>query len=230
MACNSKLGAPALIAPARAGAKVNFMWNPWFASHKGPLLSYMAPYSGPVEKVDFNQLHFFKISEEGLSADGKTWAVDTMMARGNVSSTMIPHDLKPGTYVLRHELIALHYATEDSLYHMKADKLLGPQVSPTIILTVRADSVSPFSITSNASTSLFQVPDPLNPRASYSQARTRHSAMNQVSTSTSGETYRLTQSLVLKYTFHKAQHRPLSPYPLSLSRPQLKIPQRTRNI
>ena len=51
-----------------------------------------------------------------------------MMANGNISSTVIPHDIKPGNYVLRHELIALHYATEDSLCHMKADKLLGPQV------------------------------------------------------------------------------------------------------
>jgi hypothetical protein len=91
----------------------------------------MAPYEGAVENVDFNKLSFFKISEKGLGADNKTWAVDEMMANGNVSSTVIPHDIKPGNYVLRHELIALHYSTEDSLYHMKADKLLGPQVSIT---------------------------------------------------------------------------------------------------
>jgi len=103
------------------------MWNPWYVSHKGPVLSYMARYEGPIENVNVNKLNFFKISEKGLAPDNKTWAVDEMMANGNVTVTTIPHDLQPGTYILRHELIALHYATEDSLYHMKADKLLGPQ-------------------------------------------------------------------------------------------------------
>ncbi|KAF2400561.1 hypothetical protein EJ06DRAFT_530523 [Trichodelitschia bisporula] len=49
------------------------------------------------------------------------------MDDGNVTATVIPHDIAPGTYILRHELIALHYATEDSLWHMKEDKILGPQ-------------------------------------------------------------------------------------------------------
>jgi cellulase len=129
MACNVRPSAPALIAPARAGSEIKFVWNPWYASHKGPLVSYLAPYEGPLDKVDVNKLSFFKITERGLLPDNKTWAVDEMMANGNVSTAVIPHDIKPGNYVLRHELIALHYSTEDSLYHMKADKLLGPQVS-----------------------------------------------------------------------------------------------------
>jgi hypothetical protein len=129
MACSVKPKAPALIATARAGSDITFQWNPWYNSHKGPLITYLAPYEGALQKVDVNKLNFFKISEKGLAADAKIWAVDEMMARGNISSTVIPHDIKPGTYILRHELIALHYSTEDSLYHMKADKLLGPQVS-----------------------------------------------------------------------------------------------------
>jgi lytic cellulose monooxygenase (C1-hydroxylating) len=129
IACSVQPSGPAIAAPARAGAKIEFSWNPWYASHKGPLVTYMAPYEGSVDKVDVNKLSFFKIGESGLAADGKTWAVDEMMANGNVTTAVIPHDIRPGHYVLRHELIALHYATEDSLYHMKADKLLGPQVS-----------------------------------------------------------------------------------------------------
>lgn len=129
MACNVKSIAPAIIAPVRAGAKIKFSWNPWYISHKGPLIRYMAPYNGTIGNVNVNQLEFFKIGEKGLAEDGKTWAVDEMMAKGNVSFASIPHDIKPGDYVLRHEMIAMHYSTEDSLYHMKADKLLGPQVS-----------------------------------------------------------------------------------------------------
>ncbi|KAF2417132.1 glycoside hydrolase, partial [Tothia fuscella] len=116
-----------MIAPTRAGSKISFQWNPWYASHKGPLISYIAQYEGSIDNVDPTKLKFFKVAERGLLGDNKTWAVDEMMANGNISTAVIPHDIKPGNYVLRHELIALHYATEDSLYHMKADKALGPQ-------------------------------------------------------------------------------------------------------
>ena len=86
MACNHQPTSPALIATARAGSKVNFMWSPWFISHKGPIVTYMAPYEGPVESVDLNKLKFFKISEIGLRPDNRTWAVDEMMANGNITS------------------------------------------------------------------------------------------------------------------------------------------------
>lgn len=186
MACNSNPGAPALIAPVRAGAKVNFWWNPWYASHLGPLLSYMAPYEGSAESIDFNKLSFFKISEKGLAGDNTTWAVAEMMANGNVSSTTIPHDIAPGTYILRHELIALHYSTEDSLYHMKPDKLLGPQVSCTefdfcLVLTIHLSSTI-----SIASIFVLKEAAPPDPRESCFQEPTSHSKMNQASTSISG--------------------------------------------
>jgi hypothetical protein len=128
MACGVNPTAPAIIAAARAGSEVQFHWNPWYISHLGPIITYMAQYEGQVERVNVNKLSFFKVSEKGLAADNKTWAVDEMMANGNVTSAVIPHDISPGSYILRHELIGLHYATEDSLYLKKADKLLGPQV------------------------------------------------------------------------------------------------------
>jgi cellulase len=128
IACNSGVKVPELEATARAGSKINFMWSPWFKSHKGPIISYLAAYDGPINKVNLNQLKFFKIGERGLAEDNRTWAVDEMMNNDNITSTVIPHDIKPGAYIVRHELIALHYATEDSLYHMKPEKLLGPQV------------------------------------------------------------------------------------------------------
>ncbi|KAF2401570.1 hypothetical protein EJ06DRAFT_528750 [Trichodelitschia bisporula] len=101
MACNADPRAPALIAPARAGST-------------GPIVNYLARYTGPVEKVDLNALSWFKISERGLAADGR-WAVDEMMDDGNVTTTVTPHDIAPVTYILRLELIALYYVTEDNL-------------------------------------------------------------------------------------------------------------------
>ncbi|KAF2396077.1 hypothetical protein EJ06DRAFT_534216 [Trichodelitschia bisporula] len=70
MACNADSRAPTLIAPARAGSEVRFLWSPWFGSHKGPIVNYLARYTGPVEQVDLNTLSWFKISERGLAADG----------------------------------------------------------------------------------------------------------------------------------------------------------------
>src|SRR6202000_1244212 len=85
MACGVNPTAPAIIAAARAGSEVKFQWNPWYISHLGPIITYMAQYEGPVERVNVNKLSFFKVSEKGLAADNKTWAVDEMMANGNVT-------------------------------------------------------------------------------------------------------------------------------------------------
>ena len=101
-------------------------------THKGPILTYMAPYEGPVDKVDVNALKFFKISEYGLAPDNKTWATDEMISNSNITTATIPHDLKSGNYILRHELISLHYATEDSQYEKKVEKPLGSQVSTVL--------------------------------------------------------------------------------------------------
>jgi cellulase len=129
MACNREQKPPALIANARAGSKVSFMWSPWYMSHKGPIITYMAPYDGSIDKVDVNALKFFKISEFGLAPDNRTWATDKMIENGNITTATIPHDIKSGNYILRHELISLHYATEDSQYEKKVEKPLGSQVS-----------------------------------------------------------------------------------------------------
>jgi len=229
MACGVKPNAPALIAPARAGSQIKFQWNPWYNSHKGPLITYLAPYEGAVQNVDVNKLSFFKISEKGLAADNRTWAVDEMMANGNISSTVIPYDIKPGTYILRHELIALHYSTEDSLYHMKADKLLGPQVSYDLFtLYLKAKDLL-HSIISNASISASKALDLLNQMAWYSQEHTSCFGKNQVSTSTSGGTFRHIPSQVQHYTVPRAQPHSLHNCPC-LHRVQQAILQKIRSI
>jgi lytic cellulose monooxygenase (C1-hydroxylating) len=97
MACNHNPTPPALVAEARAGSQLDFIWNPWFVSHKGPLVTYMAPCSGSVDKVELNKLKFFKISERGLAKDNITWAVDEMMDNGNITFATNPYDIKAGT-------------------------------------------------------------------------------------------------------------------------------------
>ena len=130
MTCNKQAKAPALIAPARAGSNVTFMWSPWLVSHKGPLITYMAPYSGEIASANLQDLNFFKIAERGLLPDNKTWATDEMNQNKNVTYATIPHDIKAGKYIIRHELIAMHFSTEDSVWtRATPDPILGPQVS-----------------------------------------------------------------------------------------------------
>ncbi|KAI9899073.1 hypothetical protein N3K66_005534 [Trichothecium roseum] len=110
-----------------AGSKVDFFWtsddkvinpNGWAESHRGPVLTYIAPCpgenGGDCSGVDKTTLRWTKIAEEGLvsgpaSVEG-TWATDKLRENGGVNSATLPAGLAPGRYVLRNELIALHRA------------------------------------------------------------------------------------------------------------------------
>ncbi|KAK3326773.1 glycosyl hydrolase family 61-domain-containing protein [Apodospora peruviana] len=84
IACNTPHSPiPSAIAEVRASSTVTFHWTRWLYSHKGPISAWMAPYDGTTNKVNVNQLKFFKIGEE---------AVDSKA------------NIKPGNYVVRHEV------------------------------------------------------------------------------------------------------------------------------
>jgi len=127
MACNLNPKTPEVLATVRAGSNMEFIWTKWVPSHQGPMITYMAPYTGDISKVDVNKLEFFKSHEGGLYSDGK-WATDRMIAANGSWSTTIPHDIKPGTYVVRHELIALHFATSHSNYWYIPGGAVAPQI------------------------------------------------------------------------------------------------------
>jgi cellulase len=78
-------------------------------------------------QVNLQSLKFFKIHERGLLPDNKTWATDEMGYTNNSTPVTIPHDIKAGKYIVRHELIAMHFATEDSVW-TRAGPDFGPQV------------------------------------------------------------------------------------------------------
>ncbi|GAW13695.1 hypothetical protein ANO14919_030840 [Xylariales sp. No.14919] len=103
-----------------AGDRIHVQWNGWPMSHKGPVMDYLASCgeNQPCEEVDKNDLNFFKISELGLLDAGNTtagpgglWATDLLIANNNSWIVEIPQQIKPGFYVLRTEIIALHNAS-----------------------------------------------------------------------------------------------------------------------
>ncbi|KAI5458933.1 glycosyl hydrolase family 61-domain-containing protein [Mariannaea sp. PMI_226] len=93
-----------------AGQTITFFWNTWPSSHKGPIINYIAPYNG---ETTAGTLSWSKISQSSI-VSGTTWVTDNLIANNFSTSTTIPSKLKPGNYVIRHEIIALHSAQNDN--------------------------------------------------------------------------------------------------------------------
>ncbi|KAJ5920543.1 hypothetical protein N7516_011401 [Penicillium verrucosum] len=107
----------ALSATVTAGSSIDIQWTTWPESHHGPLITYLASCNGDCSTVDKTTLKFFKIEEDGL-IDGKnppgTWAADHLIAAGGQWTVKIPSTIAAGNYVMRHEIIALHSASQSN--------------------------------------------------------------------------------------------------------------------
>ncbi|KAG9100441.1 hypothetical protein FS749_015308 [Ceratobasidium sp. UAMH 11750] len=100
-----------------AGAQVTLRWAHTLtstgsdvidASHKGPLMVYMAKVSNAATSAPPTS-GWFKIYEAGLS--GGVWAVDTLIKNQGKLTVTIPSCIPAGDYLFRGELIALHAAS-----------------------------------------------------------------------------------------------------------------------
>jgi cellulase len=116
MTCNVNGGnAAAKFVEVAGGDKITFEWHHNTndasddiidGSHKGPVLTYIAPADSNGEGNVW-----LKLAEEGLS-NGK-WAVDNLIANRGKHSITLP-DLAAGEYLLRPEIIALHEGNRES--------------------------------------------------------------------------------------------------------------------
>ncbi|KAI1764995.1 glycoside hydrolase family 61 protein [Hypoxylon sp. FL1150] len=104
-------------APISAGDIIHVQWNGWPESHKGPVLDYLASCGREsCETIDKNTLQFFKISQVGLVDGSKApglWGSDQLIANNNSWVVEIPRHIRPGFYVMRTEIIALHNASHE---------------------------------------------------------------------------------------------------------------------
>ncbi|KAF6788143.1 endo-1,4-beta-glucanase [Colletotrichum sojae] len=111
-------------APVPAGGTVSLQWQGWPESHHGPVVTHLAwcgSARGSCEGLaDAATLSFFAIDAVGLvdpdvnatefaTAPG-LWASDVLIQNNASWVVQIPEDIAPGYYVLRHEIIALHFA------------------------------------------------------------------------------------------------------------------------
>ena len=102
-----------------AGSVVEMQWTGWADSHHGPVVDYLADCGGDCTTVGKTTLEWFKIAELGqieLGPGGGTagyWASDKLFETDFIWSITIPESIKPGNYVLRHEIFGLHGAYEE---------------------------------------------------------------------------------------------------------------------
>ncbi|KAH8665616.1 glycoside hydrolase [Ilyonectria robusta] len=96
----------------KAGSTITLNWNTWPESHHGPVIEYLAPVSGEFASITKTNLRWTKIAEKGLISgyNPGVWAADQLVSNGFSWKFTVPSKLRPGRYVLRHEIIALHSA------------------------------------------------------------------------------------------------------------------------
>ncbi|KAF8839801.1 hypothetical protein BDN67DRAFT_969554 [Paxillus ammoniavirescens] len=114
--CGQDAQNAALVANANPGSQLNFWWKGGDGSdwphNIGPIMSYMASCgSTTCDQYNSTNAEWFKIEETGLEPGNITWYQQNIM-NGGPSNVTIPSTLKPGQYLIRHEIIALHLANE----------------------------------------------------------------------------------------------------------------------
>ncbi|KAH8105242.1 glycosyl hydrolase family 61-domain-containing protein, partial [Cristinia sonorae] len=113
--CGTNAKRANLIADANPGSRLEFFWNGADMSHWphniGPIISYLAECDGPCNQYDSTRAKWFKIDQKGKKSNSNTWVQQDLFDSKPVSVTL-PDNLKAGNYLLRHEIIALHLATD----------------------------------------------------------------------------------------------------------------------
>jgi hypothetical protein len=130
-------------ASVSGGDKISWYWAGWPESHKGPIMTSMARCGTDGQSCaeqDMASLEFFQIAESGLLDPDRRatdhsvamgyWATDLLIERNYTWLVEVPDVIEPGFYIMRHELLALHYAQIPGM---------GPQHYPQCV-TLEVDS------------------------------------------------------------------------------------------
>ncbi|KAF5315665.1 hypothetical protein D9611_004934 [Ephemerocybe angulata] len=124
--CNGKsneVGAPPapLYGTIQAGETIKFNWTNgvgthgpgtiWVENHVGPILTYMARVPDDIDVTNWEpgkEAVWFKIDHVGRNETTYEWpGIDSLFKTG-FTTARVPPNLKPGQYLIRHEIISLH--------------------------------------------------------------------------------------------------------------------------
>jgi len=123
MACGASGSKSQSVISMAAGDRIGTYWghviggaqfandrdHPIAASHKGPVMAYLAKVDNAAS-ANTNGLKWFKVWEEGFDTNSRKWGVDTMISNGGWTYFQLPQCIAAGQYLLRMETIALHSA------------------------------------------------------------------------------------------------------------------------
>ncbi|ORY57788.1 glycoside hydrolase family 61 protein [Pseudomassariella vexata] len=125
LACNSPAAPPPSYIPISAGENLTAVY--WYWLHPmGPMSVWLAscgsesPYS--CQEADVNELKWFKIWEAGLLSEnvetGIWWQKQFQNWDGSPDlwPVTIPENIKPGFYMVRHEILSIHVAGKPQWY------------------------------------------------------------------------------------------------------------------
>ena len=121
LACNFPGNpAPAAI-PINAGENISAIYYYW-VHPVGPMVAWLTPCNGDCRSFDPTNVEWFKIGQKGL--EGGTvqegdWFQKTFSkwdGSPSIWSENIPKTLRPGNYLVRHEIISIHIANQPQWY------------------------------------------------------------------------------------------------------------------
>jgi hypothetical protein len=123
LACNVP-GAPVHgYIPIRAGTNITAVYGPWVHT-VGPMIAWLAhcPNNDCYNLASPSSLSWFKIGQKGLQGgtimQGDWFQRTFSRWDGSPSlwSETVPRNLRPGRYLVRHEIISLHSANRPQFY------------------------------------------------------------------------------------------------------------------
>ncbi|KZL83715.1 glycoside hydrolase family 61 protein [Colletotrichum incanum] len=116
MRCNGGTSAP-LTATVKAGTNITANWKQWTHA-QGPVMVWMYDCGGDFRSCAGDKQGWFKIDQMGLwgnNLNSENWGTAIVLKQLKWSSK-IPSNIKPGNYLIRHELLALHQANTPQFY------------------------------------------------------------------------------------------------------------------
>ena len=121
IACNNPGTPPPSYIPIEAGQNITAVY--WYWLHPvGPMSVWLASCGDDCTTVDVNEVKWFKIWEAGLLdgtvQTGMWWQKQFQNWDGSPDlwPVTIPSTLKPGLFMIRHEILSIHIADKPQFY------------------------------------------------------------------------------------------------------------------
>lgn len=122
LACNNPGSPPVSYIPIRAGENITAVY--WYWLHPvGPMSVWLAPCGQDCDSVNVNEVGWFKIWEAGLLegpnlSEGVWYQKQFQNWDGTPAlwPVTIPVSLRPGLYMVRHEILSIHVENKPQFY------------------------------------------------------------------------------------------------------------------